>query len=759
MRRSLTFCVTTLCFCMPWGFTDIAKSSASDAFDWPNWRGPQQNRTSTETNLVDRWDPRGGPGSNLLWKNEELAGRSTPIVMDGRLYTLVRELPGTKNEGAKVICVDAATGEKLWQHRFNVYLTDVPDNRVGWSSCVGDPETGHVYALSVSGYFCCLEGATGKVVWDRSLHEELGLLSTYGGRTNFPLVFEDQVIVSAIVIGWGDTPEFGFLAKPAHRFMAFDKDTGDLRWLNGTSIPPTDTTYSTPTIAIIRGQAAMVFSSGDGEVWALQPRTGKRLWHYPFSVRGIDSSPLVVGDTVYASHSEENILGNAMGALVSLDATLEGDLTDRENWMVYQVMAGNSSPLMVNGKLWVVDDRAKLHIYEPKTGKRIARKSLHGIAMLGAPLVADGKVFLSTQEVWYVLQPNASGVKIVHQLRFGEESITASPIVSHGRIYLPTSKALYCIGNQQSIAANSRGNPIEAMGTAKQRLGDSTPMQGQIIPYDSLVTPGEGVEFKYRLFNALGEHLDELSDCKTEWSVEGPGEINNDGVYTAPDHASHEAALVRCKLLDSVEATARVRIVPPLPWQFDFYTEEKVPLTWVGGRVRYVIREVNGERVAVKRSVLPTPRKPKNKLGTRSRMWMGPINMANYTIQADFALTESAGKMPDMGLINSRYTMTVRSSNKQLRVYSWSPSDFRSYAVVEFQPESGKWYTMKLRVEPAGDRAIVRGKLWPRGQAEPSEWTVEMVDESPNLFGSPGLYGNAQESEIYVDNISVTPND
>jgi len=154
---------------------------AEGGLDWPNRRGPLQNHSSPETNLVDHWDPQGGPDSNLLWKNTELGGRSTPIVMNGRLYAIVRSQPNSAVDGAKVVCVDAATGEKQWEHRFNVYLTDVPDTRVGWSSCVGDPETGRVYVLSVSGYFCCLEGETGEVVWDRSLHEELAPMAE--GRT------------------------------------------------------------------------------------------------------------------------------------------------------------------------------------------------------------------------------------------------------------------------------------------------------------------------------------------------------------------------------------------------------------------------------------------------------------------------------------------------------------------------------------------------------------------------------------------------
>ena len=225
--------------------------------DWPNWRGPQQNRVSTEKGLVDNWDPDGGAGSNLLWKKRgawpAARRRSCCAASSTRSSATSRRRP---NEGEKVVCVDAATGKILWEHRFNVYLSDVPAERIGWSSVVGDPETGRVYAQGVCGYFCCLDGETGKLVWDHSLHEEFGLISTYGGRTNVPVVFEDTVLISAVIVGWGDEPKWGRFAVPAHRFMCFDKATGELRWINGTGISPYDTTYSTPTVPADRRPAA-----------------------------------------------------------------------------------------------------------------------------------------------------------------------------------------------------------------------------------------------------------------------------------------------------------------------------------------------------------------------------------------------------------------------------------------------------------------------------------------------------------------------
>ncbi len=131
-----------------------------DPLDWPHWRGPEQNSISRETGLIDSWDPDAeGTSGNVLWKNSELGGISTPIVMHGKLYTIVRADPGTKSEGEKVVCVDALTGKKLWENKYNVFLSDVPAERIGWSCVTGDPSTGKIYALARA-LFCSASTAT-----------------------------------------------------------------------------------------------------------------------------------------------------------------------------------------------------------------------------------------------------------------------------------------------------------------------------------------------------------------------------------------------------------------------------------------------------------------------------------------------------------------------------------------------------------------------------------------------------------------------
>src|SRR6185369_17279602 len=141
---SATLLVWTSVFLVTAGAQEKAKV---DPLDWPYWRGPEYNSISRETGLPDTINPDGGSGSNLAWKRDDLGGRSTPVVLRGKLYTILRANPATPTEGERVVCIDAATGKDIWQSRHNVWSSDVPDTRVGWSSVTADPETGNVYAL------------------------------------------------------------------------------------------------------------------------------------------------------------------------------------------------------------------------------------------------------------------------------------------------------------------------------------------------------------------------------------------------------------------------------------------------------------------------------------------------------------------------------------------------------------------------------------------------------------------------------------
>jgi hypothetical protein len=442
-----------------------------------------------------------------------------------------------------------------------------------------------------------------------------------------------------------------------------------------------------------------------------------------------------------------------MGSLVALDGTMSGDLTGKEVWRQFQVMAGNASPVMLGERLYVVDDSAMLRVYDPKTGQEIGRKKL-GRLMYSTPLVADGKIYLCTLSgEWYVLKPTDDGVEIVDKVRLSHEENNGSPIVSHGRFYLPTAAHLYCFGRADG---KSQAGPLPAP-PKESFAGEQKIATVQVVPYDSVLAPQEKQQFKVRLFNARGQQLPDALARKVQFSVDGPGQMTAAGAYQAPADNAHQCALVTCKV-GAMAGTARVRIVPPLPWKFDFNQLNSVPLTWLGGRIRWELRDNGGDKYIAKKTVLPTPKNPNNKLGTRSFLWMGPIDLSNYTIQADVRLQEKDNRMSDVGIFASGYQLTIRSKNRKLRLDSWSSNDYRTMADTDFQPKADTWYTMKLAVVPATDRATVRGKIWPRGDKEPDSWTVEMVDRAPNLHGTPGIFGNSPDAEIYLDNLLVTPN-
>ena len=558
------------------------EKKAVDPLDWPYWRGPEMNGISREKGLPDTWTP---DGENMLWKSAELGTRSTPIVMNGKLVTLVRHNPGTKEEAEKVVCVDAATGEKKWENVFNVFLSDVPDTRVGWSSVVGDPETGHIFAQGVCGYFQCLDGETGKTIWSHSMSEEYGLLSTYGGRTNFPIIHENLVIISGVVIGWGE------MAKPAYRLIAFDKRNGQSVWFQSTRPFPEDTTFSGPAIAVINGQTQLVVGSGDGSVYSFQPRTGKLIWNYDVSLRGINTAPTIIGSQVICGHADENLDDTAMGALFLLDATQTGNITKTgEVWRTKEQFIGKTGPLVVGGRIYSVDDGGIFFVNDLKTGALVGKQKI-GTMGRGSPVYADGKFYVvDGNGRWFIFTPDeAKGLKKIHQLRLEDGDVNASPIISHGRIYLACETMMYCIGLKET-SEKPAADPIPAQAAETPVANDQKPATALVVPVESLLKPAQKQQFSVLLYNANGQFL-KVADAKdVKYTITGPGAINEAGKYAGPGGSVHAPVIVNAEI-GELKSQARIRVIPEVtkdsPWSFDF-NDGLVPVTGVGLRYRHI---------------------------------------------------------------------------------------------------------------------------------------------------------------------------
>lgn len=718
--------------------TKPAAENKADPLDWPHWRGPELNGISREKGLPASWSPEEG-GENLVWKNPELATRSTPIVMRGKIYTICRDKPETTQEGEKVVCADAATGKIIWENINNVFLSDAPAERVGWASVTGDPTTGNVFSQGICGLLQCLDGATGKVLWSHSLSEEYGILSTYGGRTNLPTIFEDLVIISGVMTGYGEH------AVPAHRFVAFDKRNGQVVWLMATKPRPEDTTYSTPVLGVFNGQTAMVFGAGDGSVYAIQPRTGKVIWKYDASIRGINQTPLIDGDRVFCSHSEETITENTIvGAFFALDGKSTGEIAPgKEIWNVKGLAVGRSAPLLVNGRMYSINDSAGMVILDAADGTEVGKQKL-GTIMMGSSVYGDGKIYVGEATGrWYILEPAEKGVKILSKGRLDDEEILASPIISHGRVYWSTIGAMYCTALKD---VQPSADPIPPAAVEEPREADMKPALAQLVPAESLLTSKQRQQFHLRLYNAKGRYV---KTVPAKFSLEGPGKVDENGSYEVADGSAHTVSVLKAEA-EGLTATARIRVVPPLPWTFDF-NDKQVPPTWIGAAYRHQPRDVEGEPLLAKISTIPK--------GTRSQSWMGPTDLHDYTIQTDAWCDLKNEKMPDVGVIGQRYTLALQGASQTLQIRSWTARlELRFAKTIPFEWKPQTWYVLKLQAANEGDKAVLKGKVWLRGEPEPEAWTIEATDDVPNKTGSPGLFGNASDAEVLYDNVKITPN-
>jgi outer membrane protein assembly factor BamB len=722
-------------------------SLAAQGADWPEWRGPNRDGISAEKNLPEKWTLN---GQNFLWR-VPIGGRSAPVVWGNHVY-LVNSSGQGEHLQERVMCLDANTGKTLWEQKFNVFLSDVPPHRTGWGSPAVDPETENVYALGVGGMLVAFT-KDGKPLWERALTEEFGLLTTHGGRTVSPLIDGNLVIISGASFGWGAN------AGGSHRFYAFDKRTGESVWVSQPGGRPYDTAYSGLLITNVNGTRLLVSGAGDGFVHALKPQTGEPVWKVELSKRGINTAVVMIGNEAIVSHSEENMDTSEMGLLAAVDGTSQGTIPLANlRWAIKGVQVGYSSPVTDGRLIYQVDNGANLLAFEAKTGTQVWSQNL-GAVQKASLVMGDGKLYVGTESgKFFILRPRADGCDILDQDLLGTEEepeiVTASAAISRGRIFFVSETAAYAFGKRVPDSAISRRAVARA-----QTPGTGDPAFVQVVPADILLAPGQTTRYRARLFNAQGEFLRE---APAAWSLDRvSGEIKSaDGTFTAGGNTPQAGQVVAT--VGNLKGTGAVRIIPPLPWSEDFSSVpvDRAPAHWTNTTLKYFVREVDGNKMLVKRADNPFS------FIKRARGYMGPTDLHDYTVQADIMATLRRRMMGDVGIVAQRYQLALFGVHQRLELQSWQPETERT-VTVPFAWKPDVWYTMKLRVENLPDGAVrARGKVWVRGEPEPEAWVIEKVDRLPNRKGSPGIYGDAPShqqnpalrAEIFYDNIKVTPN-
>ena len=264
-----------------------------------------------------------------------------------------------------------------------------------------------------------------------------------------------------------------------------------------------------------------------------------------------------------------------------------------------------------------------------------------------------------------------------------------------------------------------------------------------LTPAETL-TSGDPVALRVIGFDADGKQTSAIGAI--EWTHAGLTGAFEEGTFTPDKSAGAHAGTVTAQSGD-MKAMARIRVIPPLPWTEDFETLEleKIPTHWIGATGKFFVREKDGNKVLVKT--------PVQRGLNRSNVYLGPSTMKNYQIQIDLMGTRNKRRLPDMGLIANRYTLDMQGRHQRLQIRSWA-SDLRMAKTIDFAWEVDVWYTMKMMVGVTEDKAVIRGKVWRKGEPEPAEWTITAEDPLPNREGSPGIYGYSA-TEIYYDNLKV----
>jgi len=710
--------------------------------DWPDWRGPDRDGVSREKGLPEKWSL---DGQNLAWK-APYGGRSAPIVLGDHLYLENTSSKG-ETEQERVLCFNADTGKLLWEYKFNLYQSDVPPHRVGWASPAADPETGNIYVFGVNNLVTALT-KDGKKIWDRSITEEFAPFTTHGGRTVSPMIDGNLVIVSTPTSTWGTQ------GNRAQRFIALDKRNGDIIWVSTPGGRPYDTSYGPMSIATINGTRLLLTGGADGAALAMKPQTGEPVFNLVVAKRGLNTGIVVHGNYALLSHGDENLDSSEMGMIAAFDASRKGKLgKDAIKWANEGFVGGFSSPVIDGDRVYQMDNAATLFAFDVETGHQLWKQNL-GTVQKASVAFGDGKIYVGSESgKYFILRPHADRCEVLSEVELPisdtglasqqiPEPVVAASAIARGRVYFVSSDELYAIGPKKTDA-----KPWAPVKPATE-AGDGPPAWVQVEPTELVLAPGATVQLHARLFDAAGRFLRE---DKADWSLDHLKGTVTDGKFEVAPDPTGQAGLIKATV-GGVTGEARARVIPPLPWNetFESYAVGSLPPQWISAQAgKFQVSELDGKKVLEK--------VPNDTLFKRMRVFMGPSDWANYTVEADIRIPEKRRQMGDAGIIAQRYTLVAFGNNQRLEMNSWQPEVKRAVsAPFEFKPDT--WYRLKLRVENTADgKTRIRGKAWPTAGSEPDAWLIDRVDPIPNRQGSPGIFADAQFG-AYFANLKVTPN-
>jgi len=426
----------------------LATACTVQAGDWPQWRGPNFNGSTDETNLPSKLSTTEG----VVW-TADLSGSSasTPIIWSDRVFLSSVD---QAREKLLAMCFDRTNGKLLWQKDVAEGLRRDSRSTFAAPSAVTDGKI--VVFFFSSGELVCYD-FKGNRKWGRNIQEDYGEFAFQWTFSSSPVLFNGTLYVQVLQ---RDVPAQGHGLqdqKNESYILVIDPKTGKTlhRQIRPSkAVRESRESFTTPIPATLSGKQQLLVIGGDA-LTGHDLETGKELWrwgtwnprrithwrHVPSPITG-DGIVLVCapkGDPIYAIKPK--------GAGVqdeSAVAWVSRDIAD-------EVSSDVPTPAYYDGDFFVLSDLRKyLSRVEPQTGNVKWSIRTPGRAKYEAsPLAADGKIYIISHggEAAVI---NAADGKILNEAKMddpsGGEVVRASIVAAHGQLFIRTTRKLYCIG-------------------------------------------------------------------------------------------------------------------------------------------------------------------------------------------------------------------------------------------------------------------------------------------------------------------------
>ncbi len=350
-------------------------ASTALAEDWPEFRGPGGQGSSTATGLPLEWSEK----NNVRWKTP-VPGRgwSSPVIAGGRIWLTTSIDAGGKASARSLhlLSFDEGTGEQSRdipvfefdetgkQHAKNSYASPTP---------ILDSDSGLIFVhFGVLGT-AAVRAASGEVVWKTMLpaYEHV-----HGGGGS-PVVWHDLLIVACDGV---DT----------QYVVALEKTTGEVRWRKVR--PRGNMAFATPLVIEVNGKSQLVAPSAHRTI-AYDPATGKELWSVEYG-DGFSNVPR----PVFAHGFVYLCTGFYKPQLLAVRPDGEGNVTQTHvAWRAERGIPLTPSPIVVGSEIYIVSDNGILSCLDALTGKLNYQERL-GSNFSASPTFADGRLYWQSEE-------------------------------------------------------------------------------------------------------------------------------------------------------------------------------------------------------------------------------------------------------------------------------------------------------------------------------------------------------------------------